>query len=67
MKKHFFINDAYEVVDEDNSPLFQGSEKECDDFIINHFRELISDAIGCSIHDVSIDLNDKLTFKQTKK
>lgn len=60
MKKYFFINDKYEVLDESSinhiDVLFQGSSDDCDDYIINHFRELISDAIGCSIHNIEIKI-----------
>jgi len=35
MKKQHLINDTYQVVDNDDNVLFQGSELECNEYIMN--------------------------------
>ena len=35
MKKEHLINNTYQVVDNDDNVLFQGSELECNEYIMN--------------------------------
>ncbi len=46
MKKQHLINSTYQVVDNDNSVLFQGSASECDEYIMSHLLSPFNDLPG---------------------
>lgn len=35
MEKRHLINDTYQIIDQDNNTLFQGTESECDNYIMD--------------------------------
>ena len=45
MKKQHLINNTYQVVDNDDNVLFQGSERECNEYIMNQGMENLLDRI----------------------
>ena len=46
MKKEHLINNTYQVVDNDDNVLFQGSERECNEYIMNQGMENLLDRIN---------------------
>jgi hypothetical protein len=46
MKKEHLINNTYQVVDNDGNVLFQGSESECNDYIMDQGMENLLDRIN---------------------
>lgn len=46
MKKQHLINNTYQVVDNDDNVLFQGSERECNEYIMNQGMENLLNRIN---------------------
>jgi hypothetical protein len=46
MEKQHLINNTYQVVDNDDNVLFQGSERECNEYIMNQGMENLLDRIN---------------------
>jgi hypothetical protein len=46
MQKQHLINNTYQVVDNDDNVLFQGSERECNEYIMNQGMENLLDRIN---------------------
>jgi hypothetical protein len=46
MKKEHLINNTYQVVDNDGNVLFQGSESECNDYIMDQGMENLLNRIN---------------------
>jgi hypothetical protein len=46
MKKEHLINNTYQVVDNDDNVLFQGSESECNDYIMDQGMENLLNRIN---------------------
>jgi len=61
MKKEHLINNTYQVVDNDNNVLFQGSESECNEYIMDQGMENLLNRINNNpeLLDVFKRLNDR--------
>ena len=61
MQKQHLINDTYQVVDNDDMVLFQGSELECNEYVMDKGMNNILDLIynNSELLDVFKRLNDK--------
>ena len=46
MKKEHLINNTYQVVDNDDNVLFQGSESECNEYIMDQGMENLLNRIN---------------------
>jgi hypothetical protein len=46
MEKQHLINNTYQVVDNDDNVLFQGSESECNEYIMDQGMENLLDRIN---------------------
>jgi hypothetical protein len=46
MEKQHLINNTYQVVDNDDNVLFQGSESECNEYIMNQGMENLLNRIN---------------------
>jgi len=46
MKKQHLINNTYQVVDNNDNVLFQGSESECNEYIMNQGMENLLNRIN---------------------
>lgn len=61
MKKQHLINNTYQVVDNDDNVLFQGSESECNEYIMDQGMENLLNRINNNpeLLDVFKRLNDR--------
>jgi hypothetical protein len=61
MKKQHLINNTYQVVDNNDNVLFQGSEIECNEYIMDKGMERLLNRINNNpeLLDVFKRLNDK--------
>jgi hypothetical protein len=61
MKKEHLINNTYQVVDNDDNVLFQGSESECNEYIMDQGMENLLNRIknNPELLDVFKRLNDR--------
>jgi hypothetical protein len=61
MKKEHLINNTYQVVDNDDNVLFQGSESECNEYIMDQGMENLLNRINNNpeLLDVFKRLNDR--------
>ena len=61
MQKQHLINDTYQVVDNDDMVLFQGSELECNEYVMDKGMNNILDLIynNSELLDVFKRLKDK--------
>jgi hypothetical protein len=61
MQKQHLINDTYQVVDDDDMVLFQGSELECNEYVMDKGMNNILDLIynNSELLDVFKRLKDK--------
>jgi hypothetical protein len=61
MKKQHLINNTYQVVDNNDNVLFQGSESECNEYIMDQGMENLLNRINNNpeLLDVFKRLNDR--------
>ena len=61
MEKQHLINNTYQVVDNDDNVLFQGSESECNEYIMDQGMENLLNRINNNpeLLDVFKRLNDR--------
>lgn len=67
MKKQHLINNTYQVVDNDDNVLFQGSESECNEYIMDQGMENLLNRINNNpeLLDVFKRLNDRQVWLTT--